>query len=174
VQPTLHGYKPRVGLILLLLHRLLTQSRILMLTQCFLPAQIPPLVLLYLRRLRPFTLDATVFPNGVNSPIAQQSCCATQPFTTWDVTGHHSWVCVPPSDLHDYVAHYVEQKSKATHNTSACFAVPKWRNLPHTALANMQVIKQYRKGYHLMQRGSKRDKGLLDETLIYYDPPEPV
>jgi hypothetical protein len=38
----------------------------------------------------------------------------------------------------------------------------------------MQVIKQYRKGYHLMQRGSKRDKGLLDETLIYYDPPEPV
>jgi hypothetical protein len=38
----------------------------------------------------------------------------------------------------------------------------------------MQVIKQYRKGYHLMQRGAKRDRGLLDETLIYYDPPEPV
>lgn len=123
---------------------------------------------------RPFTLDATVFPSGVTSTIAAQNCCATQPFTTRDVAGHHSCVCVPPSELKDYIAHYVEQKSKDPHNTSGCFAVPKWRILPRPSLATMQVIKQYRKGYHLMQRGSKRDKGLFDETFIYYDPPELV
>lgn len=121
-----------------------------------------------------FTLDASVFPAGIQSPVAKEGCSHVQPFLVKDVSGHNSWVCVPPSDLPDYVDHYLEQKQKDPHNTSACFVVPKWRVLPHAALANMQVIKQYRKGYHLMQTGSKRGKGLLDDTLIYYDPPVPV
>lgn len=121
-----------------------------------------------------FTLDASVFPTGVNSPVAAEACTQDRPFLTRDVSGHHSWVCVPPSDLPDHIDHYLEQKQKDPHNTSACFVVPKWRVLPHAALAHMQVIKQYRKGFHLMQHGSKRTTGLLDDTLVYYDPPVPV
>lgn len=121
-----------------------------------------------------FTLDASVFPPGVTSSVAKECCTRQQPFTTKDVSGHHSWVCIPPSDLQEYIGHYVEQKKKDPHNTSACFVVPRWRILPHPALATMQVIREYRKGFHLYLQGNKRDKGLLDHTLVYYDPPVPV
>ena len=70
--------------------------------------------------------------------------------------------------------HYLQQKQKDPTHTSACFVVPKWRILPHPALSGMQVIKEYRKGYHLFTKGNKRTSGLSDQLLIYYDPPTPV
>ncbi len=73
---------------------------------------------------RPFTLDASVFPTGIISPIAKEGCSQDQPFLTKDLTGHHSWVCVPPSDLPDYIDHYLAQKQKDPQSTSACFVVP--------------------------------------------------
>jgi hypothetical protein len=38
----------------------------------------------------------------------------------------------------------------------------------------MQIIKEYRQGYHLFQRGKKRVSGLSDPVLVYYDPPSPT
>jgi hypothetical protein len=90
-----------------------------------------------------------------------------------DLAGQHVWICVSFADLKDHVDHYIQQKQKDPQHTSACFVVPKWRVLPHPALAGMQVIKEYRQGYHLFARGKKRVAGLLDPLLVYYDPPSP-
>jgi hypothetical protein len=38
----------------------------------------------------------------------------------------------------------------------------------------MQIIKEYRQGYHLFQCGKKRVAGLSDPLLVYYDPPSPA
>jgi hypothetical protein len=123
---------------------------------------------------RGFTLDAAVFHAGISSPIASQCCSDQEPFITKDLAGQHIWVCVSFADLKDHVDHYIQQKQKGPQHTSACFVVPKWRVLPHPALSGMQIIKEYRQGYHLFQRGKKRFSGLSDPALVYYAPPSPT
>jgi hypothetical protein len=115
---------------------------------------------------RDFSLDAAVFPAGISSPAASQCCSEQEPFVTKDLAGHHVWVCVSFADLKDHVDHYIQQKRKDPQHTSACFVVPKWRVLPHPALSGMQIIKEYRQGYHLFLRGKKRVSGLSDPVLV--------
>jgi hypothetical protein len=91
---------------------------------------------------RGFTLDATVFPAGISSPIASQCCSDQESFITKDLAGQHIWVCVSFDDLKDHVDHYIQQKQKDPQHTSACFVVPKRRVLPHPALSGMQIIKE--------------------------------
>ena len=123
---------------------------------------------------RVFTLDATFFPDGINSPIATQCCSVQEPFTVKAVAGHHSWVCHPYDDIADYVDHYLQQKTIDPEHTSACFVVPKRRTLPHPALTGMRVVAEYCKGHHLFSKGGKRCRGLSDPLLVYYDPPAPT
>jgi hypothetical protein len=75
----------------------------------------------------------------------------------------------------DYIDYYLTQKKDSPHDTSACFVVPKWRELPHPALSGMKILKEYRKGYHLYTKHGNTNTRLNRlpwSVAVYYDGPE--
>lgn len=123
-----------------------------------------------------FTFDATTYELGI-SASGLPACSPQQPLGATSLTGQHTWIAAPGHQLKECVSYYLKQKALSPKDTSACFLVPKWRELPHPALAGMRILKEYRKSYHLFCKqqdsGSfKRLKGLPYGMQVVYDGPE--
>lgn len=123
-----------------------------------------------------FTLDATTYDLGL-SPSGLPACSPLMPFGKQELAGQHTWIAAPAHQLKECVDQYLKQKAQSATDTSACFLVPKWRELPHPALSRMKVIKEYRRGYHLFCKqnssgSSKRLKGLPYSMQVLYDAPQ--
>lgn len=125
-----------------------------------------------------FTFDASSYELGIN-PQGVPSCSRQAPYCSQDLRGHHALIAVPVAQLKDAIEQYLAHKAESPSNTSACFLVPIWRELPHGALAKMEIVKEYRKGYHLFgkhsgDKGFTRFKGISTGVRVYYDAPEQV
>lgn len=130
----------------------------------------------------PFTMDAAADCAGNNAHVTSKFCSPDNSFFETDCSGNTVW-CNPPFDrAADFIAHYLTCKNNSSSTTSAVFVLPKWRNVPWSALtAKMQLVHEYPVRMQLFTKpvspgsASRVSVGPAPWSVqVFYDPPNPI
>ena len=122
-----------------------------------------------------FTLDAWVDAADGTS-LCPAYCHAGAPLDAARVPGNHVWLHGPSvSQLDDMITVYVQGKQSAPHTTSACILYPKRSpQKQHPALAGMQVLTEFHKGYRLFCSAMGKRVQLPFPMQVFFDPAKPI
>ena len=128
-----------------------------------------------------FTLDACCNNDGSHA-LLDKYCSVDKSFFEYNCAGETVWLNPPFAEAGKFLKHYLYCKKQQPHTTSAVILLPKWGNSRWGGLlANMQLVKEYPKGYHLFEApslnpdtaDSSRHKlpGIPWPVQAWYDPP---
>ena len=81
--------------------------------------------------------------------------------------------------MDEFIDHYLAEKARSPHDTSACILVPAWHKASHPGLRGMRLVAQYEKGTPLFTAPSRDGSrtplpGIPWGVNIFYDPPRPA
>lgn len=116
-------------------------------------------------------------------PSTEEAFLALPPgeFLSTDVSGRTVWLNAPASSLLSCLEHYKKCKMSSPDSaskTSACLVLPRsrsWGYPLHKHLRGMHLVRQYRKGYPLLNyyNYSRESVPLKFAVDVWYDPPRP-
>ena len=131
---------------------------------------------------RKFTLDACCNSDGGNAHVPEHYCSVDDSFLQKDAVNQHILINPPFRNPVPFIQHYLDEKAKSPHTTSAVIVLPRWQGATaaecRKLVQGMQLLRQLPRGYRLftapMSNGRRRNMpGIPWGVNVYYDPPLP-